>query len=229
MKKQKTEHTAKTGGTKVMTFFKKNIYYILMIVCILAIGSMITVAAVVNARKNSGDTPPVINNPDDEDPGKNDPDDEDPGKDDPAPDDKPSGFIIINPIKDAQVDIGFSDAQLVYNPTQNHWATHVGVDFTAEAGSEVMAIFDGKIKSVNTDSYYGTSVVIEHADGYVSTYRLMDNVTVKAGDSVKQGDVIGKVSSSALAECKQAAHLHLELTKDGKAVDPMAYMPEGDK
>ena len=99
----------------------------------------------------------------------------------------------------------------------------------AAAGSAVYCPFDGKVKSVDTDSFYGTTVVISHEGGYETTMRLLDEVTVTAGSEVKEGDKIGVISADALAEIAQGAHLHLELTKDGVKVDPAQYMQEGDK
>ena len=99
----------------------------------------------------------------------------------------------------------------------------------AAAGSEVYCPFDGTVKSVETDTFYGTTVVITHDGGFETTMRLLDDVTVTAGSAVKEGDKIGVVSGEALAEIAQGAHLHIELTKDGVRVDPAQYMKEGDK
>ena len=99
----------------------------------------------------------------------------------------------------------------------------------AAAGTDVMSVFDGTVKSITTDSYYGTTVVIAHQDGFESVYKLLDEVTLKEGDSVEKGQVIGKVSGSALAEVASGAHLHLELYKDGEKINPMDYMLGGDK
>ena len=110
-----------------------------------------------------------------------------------------------------------------------HWATHEGLDMTAAAGSEVYCPFDGTVKSVETDTFYGTTVVISHDGGYETTYKLLDEVTLTAGSAIKQGDKIGVVSGTALAEIAQGAHLHLELTKDGVKVNPADYMTDGDK
>ena len=110
-----------------------------------------------------------------------------------------------------------------------HWATHEGIDMVAAAGSKVYCPFDGTVKSVEEDTFYGTTVVITHDGGYETTYRLLDDVALTKGATVKQGDEIGVISDTALAEIAQGAHLHLELTKDGVRVDPADYMQEGDK
>ena len=228
MKKVKQE-----GGStnRVAMFFKRNIYFVLMIVCVLAIGAIITVAAVVNSNDDNVVDPPTVVTPGDDDDDADDdtptnPDDGDDGDDDDGSDDnKPQKtFTLDGILSEYTVDIGFSNTELVFDPTQKHWATHEGVDLIAEAGEQVKCSFDGTVKSVTTDSFDGTTVVITHDGGFETTYKLLDGVTLKAGDSVAEGDVLGTVSSSALYEIAQGTHIHLELTKDGEKIDPTAYM-----
>ncbi len=221
------------GGNKVLAFFKRNIYFVLIIVCVLAIGTMITVAAVSGSKDNDTDNPPVngdLNDDDDVNGDVND-DDNDADDDDNNEDneDETKTFALGTILDDYTVDVGFSNTELVFNPTMQHWATHEGMDMIAPADSAVYCPFDGTVKSVETDSFYGTTVVITHDGGYETTMRLLDDVTVSAGAQVKQGDKIGVIGDSALAEIAQGAHLHLELTKDGVKVDPAQYMQEGDK
>ena len=226
MKKVKQE-----GGStnRVAMFFKRNIYFVLMIVCVLAIGAIITVAAVVNSNDDNVLDPPTVATPGDDDADDDtptNPDDGDDGDDDDGSDDnKPQKtFTLDGILSEYTVDIGFSNTELVFDPTQKHWATHEGVDLIAEAGEQVKCSFDGTVKSVTTDSFDGTTVVITHDGGFETTYKLLDGVTLKAGDSVAEGDVLGTVSSSALSEIAQGTHIHLELTKDGEKIDPTAYM-----
>jgi len=211
--KEKRSGAPSQAGVRVAQFFKKNIYVILMIVCILAIATMITVAVVVNNKDNGDQVLKPIQSGDKEpdDPVITPPDTNEP--DDP---------VITPP------DVEEPDKPIIA-PTHNYWATHEGIDFTAEAGSDVKCMFDGQVKSITTDSYNGTVVVIAHQDGFETVYKLLDGVTLKEGADIKQGEVIGKVSDSALAEVASGAHLHLELKKDGKFVNPMEYMLQGDK
>lgn len=214
------------GSNKVLAFFKRNIYFVLIIVCVLAIGTMITIAA-VNGSKDKDPSDPTINGGiDDDDDVNGDKDDDD---DDDDNKDETKTFALGTILKEYTIDIGFSNTELVFNPTMQHWATHEGLDMKAQAGSEVYCPFDGKVKSVDTDTFYGTTVVITHDGGYETTYRLLDEVSLTAGSNIKEGDKIGVISDSALAEIAQGAHLHLELTKDGVRVDPAEYMQEGDK
>ena len=221
------------GGNKVLAFFKRNIYFVLIIVCVLAIGTMITIAAVNGSQDEN---PPVNGDLNDDDSNVNgdvddDMDDVDDDKDDEddTDEEETKTFALGTMLSDYTIDIGFSNTELVFNPTMQHWATHEGLDMLAAAGSEVYCPFDGTVKSVETDTFYGTTVVITHDGVFETTMRLLDDVTVTAGSAVKEGDKIGVVSGEALAEIAQGAHLHIELTKDGVRVDPAQYMKEGDK
>ena len=230
----KRERQEGGSASKVAAFFKRNIYFVLMIVCVLAIGVIITVAAVTGTEDDPTDTPTVVVPGDDDDdadedkdpPVVDDDDDNDSDGDDEQKPQPVKTFTLDGILEEYTIDIGYSDAELVFNPTQGHWATHQGVDLIAEAGTAVKCSFDGTVKSVTDDSFHGTTVVISHDGGYETTYKLLDEVSLKAGDKVAEGDTIGTVSGDALAEMAQGAHLHLELSKDGVLVDPTSYMSE---
>ena len=138
--------------------------------------------------------------------------------------------LISTPMENAEVLKAYTETELVYNATMKHWATHQGVDYKAEAGAPVKAVFDGEVISVTTTTLKGTTVVVKHPDGLESTYSLLGtNVTVKAGDKVKKGDVLGYISESGIFETADGPHLHFELRKDGKLVDPELFSEEGNK
>ncbi len=230
----KRERQEGGSASKVAAFFKRNIYFVLMIVCVLAIGVIITVAAVTGTEDDPTDTPTVVVPGDDDDdadedkdpPVVDDDDDNDSDGDDEQKPQPAKTFTLDGILEEYTIDIGYSDAELVFNPTQGHWATHQGVDLIAEAGTAVKCSFDGTVKTVTDDSFHGTTVVISHDGGYETTYKLLDEVSLKVGDKVAEGDTIGTVSGDALAEMAQGAHLHLELSKDGVLVDPTSYMSE---
>lgn len=121
----------------------------------------------------------------------------------------------------------FSD-KLVYNQTLKQWRTHNGVDFMAEKGTEVMAVFGGKVLSVENTTLEGTVIAIEQTDGIVTTYKsLSADVKVAKDDEIEAGTVIGYVDVTMATEKKEGAHLHLEMKKDGAYVSPLDYLPEG--
>ena len=124
----------------------------------------------------------------------------------------------------------FSGDELVRSKTMGDWRIHKGVDIKGALGEDVKAIADGKVSSVETDSMMGNTVVVEHSGGLVSIYaNLADDIALKAGDTVNGGDVIGRIGTSSLCECLEEPHLHLEVHRDGKAIDPLSLFPAGEE
>ena len=65
-------------------------------------------------------------------------------------------------------------------------------------------------------------MTIEHENGYVSVYSNLDDLSsLKEGEKVKQGDVIGKVGFSSYGEIEDEAHLHFEIVKDNEWINPL--------
>ncbi len=121
----------------------------------------------------------------------------------------------------------FSD-KVVYNKTLKQWRTHNGVDFMVEKGTEVKAIFGGKVAKIQNTTLEGTVITIEQNDGVTTYYKsLSSEVAVNEGDTVKAGDIIGSVDNTMSIEKSEGVHLHLEMMKDGKYLDPLEYLPEG--
>lgn len=139
---------------------------------------------------------------------------------------RPTALVYTWPVKGAVV-ADFSLETLAYDETMGDWRTHSGVDIAATPGTSVMATADGTVSRVYADDLMGTTVVIDHGNGMVSSYaNLQTQPTVSEGDVVHTGTVIGAVGSSAIAESGRPGHLHFELSEDGIAVDPELYLPE---
>ena len=114
---------------------------------------------------------------------------------------------------------------LSYNQTTRDWRVHNGVDLAAEAGTQVHAAADGKVYTVYEDDQMGTTVVIRHDGGYTTKYAsLAQEVSVAAGDSVRMGDAIGCVGSTALMEQALGDHVHFSVTKNDEPVDPKVFL-----
>jgi murein DD-endopeptidase MepM/ murein hydrolase activator NlpD len=98
---------------------------------------------------------------------------------------------------------------------------HEGMDFTAPTGTEVYATGDGIIEVVKSSKRgYGKRVVIDHGFGYKTRYAHLNEFNVRRGQEVKRGEVIGYVGSSGLSV---APHLHYEVMKGNKNVNPVDY------
>ena len=116
---------------------------------------------------------------------------------------------------------------LRYDQTMGDWRVHDGVDIAADLGTQVRAPAGGAVSDFYTDDLMGTTVVILHADGVMSTCsNLAAPVAVEIGDTVLTGDIIGTVGRTAIAESEEASHIHLSMTKDGVSVDPLEYLPQ---
>jgi murein DD-endopeptidase MepM/ murein hydrolase activator NlpD len=117
----------------------------------------------------------------------------------------------------------------VYSVTLDEYRVHNGVDILSEAGSDVKAMASGIVTEITDHPLLGHSVAVLHAGNLVSVYRNLmpeeiDGLAV--GASVNAGQVIGHVGDSALVECCDEPHLHLEMTLSGVSVDPLDYVPE---
>ena len=98
---------------------------------------------------------------------------------------------------------------------------HEGMDFTAKTGSPTHATGDGVVtRADNSVSGYGNHIVIRHGFGYETLYAHLSKYKARAGQRVKRGDIIGYVGSTGRSE---APHLHYEVHKDGKIVNPINF------
>lgn len=98
---------------------------------------------------------------------------------------------------------------------------HFGVDFTAPRHTPIYSTGDGVVERViRSFGGYGKQVVINHGFGYKTRYAHMEDFNVKKGDRIKRGDMIGTVGNSGLST---APHLHYEILKDNKKVNPVNY------
>ncbi|SHI37998.1 M23 family metallopeptidase [Lutispora thermophila] len=125
------------------------------------------------------------------------------------------------------ISLDYSDSQLVYSKTLDMWTTHEGLDIKAEEGSQVRAVMDGIISEVTNDPQWGMTIAIDHGGGVTTIYSnlsTLDMVTV--GQEVKKGDVISGVGKTAIIEIAEEPHLHFEIMKDGKSLDPKIYLPK---
>ena len=114
---------------------------------------------------------------------------------------------------------------LSYNQTTRDWRVHDGVDIAAQAGTAVCAAADGEVYTVYEDDTMGMTVVIRHADGYVTKYAsLGSDVKVQAGDQVTCGQIIGTVGNSALLESALGDHVHFAVTCNDETVDPADFL-----
>lgn len=138
-------------------------------------------------------------------------------------------FSFTQPVS-GFTDRGFSDAEPQFFSQSNAWQVHTGIDLQADYGAAVSACAAGTVQSVWQDNEMGLCVQIAHDNGYESVYAGLSNAAyVKAGDPVAQGQTIGHVGNGVLAESDALPHLHFEMLKNGKPIDPLSVFLGVDK
>lgn len=123
----------------------------------------------------------------------------------------------IFPLEDANAEVldsyGWQE-----NPVVKQKSLHPGVDFVADYGTNVLAVADGTVLDCSYDMAYGYILTLAHKDGVQTQYAHLSEFLVKAGDAVRQGQIIAKTGSSGWST---GSHLHLGVLIDGEAVDPL--------
>ncbi len=107
------------------------------------------------------------------------------------------------------------------DPFTGRRARHRGLDIAARIGTPVRAPADGVVVSTERDRGYGKMVRISHGFGYVTVFGHLHRILVRPGQRVRRGDIIGEVGNTGRST---GPHLHYEVRKDGRAVNPLYYI-----
>jgi murein DD-endopeptidase MepM/ murein hydrolase activator NlpD len=105
-----------------------------------------------------------------------------------------------------------------FHPILGYERFHAGVDLGAPLGTPIVAAADGRVVSAGWRGGYGRAVQIAHSGGLDTLYGHMSRIAAAPGEMVRRGEVIGYVGSSGLST---GPHLHFEVTKDGRPVNPL--------
>ena len=111
------------------------------------------------------------------------------------------------------------------DPINKKWARHEGLDLAGKLRSPVMAPGPGKIIFAGWKGRFGRLITIDHGLGIKSRYGHLRKIHVKRGQTVQSGQMIGQLGNSGRST---GAHLHYEITIDGKPVNPMKFMKAGE-
>jgi murein DD-endopeptidase MepM/ murein hydrolase activator NlpD len=103
--------------------------------------------------------------------------------------------------------------------------SHSGIDLAVPIGSDVRASGGGRILQTGTDSAYGLYVLIQHADGYETMYGHLSRIIAVEGETVRAGQVVALTGNSGRST---APHLHFEVRHEGRSVDPLSLVKEGN-
>ena len=143
----------------------------------------------------------------------------------------------INPYTDSSVTIGKKyyeykgDEQNQISAILKHDDTYLqnsGIDYVSENVFDVIAIMNGTVSNVKEDETVGKTIEIKHNDGIVSIYQGLSEVSVKKGDVINQGQILGKSGTNELDK-DLGNHLHLEIYNNGQAMNPEDYLKTSNK
>ncbi len=107
------------------------------------------------------------------------------------------------------------------DPINGKRALHSGVDFAGKANTEIKAVAAGVVKFAGYKNGYGQLIEINHGNGYKTLYGHHKEIHVSVGDIVKKGQVIGIMGNSGRST---GNHVHYEVHKNGRVVDPSSYI-----
>ena len=136
-------------------------------------------------------------------------------------------FFLASPLKfQPVVTSGFSRARL--HPILREVRAHLGVDYKAPIGAPVVAVTDGVVVMAGASGGSGRTVHLRHSNGFETEYLHLSAIVVRAGQPVRQGELIGRVGMTGLAT---GPHLDYRLKKNGVFINPIAAhrtMPPAD-
>jgi murein DD-endopeptidase MepM/ murein hydrolase activator NlpD len=134
--------------------------------------------------------------------------------------------FLLKPLSYRRISGRFSNSRR--HPVLNTIRAHRGIDYAANAGTEIMATSDGVVIHRAPKGSFGNTVEIRHPNGWITRYAHLRSFKsgVNVGTRVKQSDIIGYVGMTGLAS---GPHLHYEMLKSGRQIDPLSVdLPAGD-
>ncbi len=127
----------------------------------------------------------------------------------------------IQPVRNKDLKKRISGFGFRIDPIYKTRQKHTGMDFTADAGSDVYVTGDGVVEEIERKKWgYGNCIVINHGYGYKTRYAHLSAIKVKVGQKLKRGELIGLVGSTGKST---GPHLHYEVEVNGEKVNPIGY------
>lgn len=115
--------------------------------------------------------------------------------------------------------------QTVYFPTLDQYKLSPAIAVQAVEGAPVTAAADGTVYSIEETAQTGTTLTMELGSGYQAVYGQLKDLCVEEGDTVTEGTVIGYVDAPTKYYSEEGDNLYFAMKKDGKPIDPIAYLP----
>ncbi|HET9247531.1 MAG TPA: M23 family metallopeptidase [Xanthobacteraceae bacterium] len=135
------------------------------------------------------------------------------------------GAVPVRKPIDSELDLqsGFG---VRIDPFLGRPAMHTGLDLHGETGDVVRATADGTVTAAGWSGGYGRAVDVDHGNGLSTRYGHLSSIDVRVGQSIKTGQIIGKVGSTGRST---GPHLHYETRLKGEAVDPQKFLRAGQR
>lgn len=134
---------------------------------------------------------------------------------------KRNNIPSIQPVTNHDLTLLTAAYGTLMHPFYRTLQSHQGVDYAVPEGTRIFATADGTVTEVKgKNSTSGITVVIDHRNGYTTSYSHLESVKVKRGQKVQRGDIIALSGNSGLS---LAPHLHYEVRYNGTRVDPIHY------
>lgn len=125
-----------------------------------------------------------------------------------------NNFVLKKPVKGGITTSGFGD-------TISRTASHNGHDWAVNTGTKVRAAAEGVVELAYFSESYGYNILINHNNGFKTRYAHLSEVKVSKGEKVEQSQAIALSGSTGFST---GPHLHFEVVKDGKRVNPIEYV-----
>ena len=122
--------------------------------------------------------------------------------------------------------VDYSMDKAVYHKTMNQYYYSPALVVSAKEGQTVTAAAGGIVTNVSYDAKTGNTISFDLGNGYELTYGQLEGITLKKGDRVAAGDVVGKVAKPTIYYTKEGTNIYYKLTKDGVPTDPLKRAQE---
>jgi len=107
------------------------------------------------------------------------------------------------------------------HPVSGRRKLHTGDDIAAAHGTPIRAAKGGRVRWAGWKKAYGNTIIVDNGNGVSTLYAHASKLGVRSGQAVRAGQFIGKVGSTGFAT---GAHLHFEVRKNGRAIDPTGFL-----
>lgn len=116
----------------------------------------------------------------------------------------------------------YSPEVLVYNQTLDQYKTNDSIGIATTKGADVFASYDGIVKKISKSVDQGNYIMIDHGNGWITTYsQLDDSMKVAVGDQVQKGQQIGTISTPSTQNVMLGTHLDFKVTKNDESINPL--------